>query len=53
MDKGERGLRVLEEGREQKLPGLLHAGDIELCSESEENLLVMIGKGCTRGMKGM
>ena len=34
---GRRGVRFQEEGRECRLPGLLNAVDLVLCSESEGN----------------
>ena len=40
---GENGLRFLEEGREWRLPGLLYAGDLVLCGESERDLKVIVG----------
>ena len=37
------GVRYLEEWREWRLPGLLYADELVLCSESEENLRVIDG----------
>ena len=47
------GIRFLEEGRELRLPGLLYADDLFLCSKLEENLKVMVGnfvEVCRRGL---
>ena len=33
-----------EEGREWRLPGLLHANDLILCGESEGDLRAMVGR---------
>ena len=33
---GRKGVRFIEQGREWRLPGLLHADDLILCGESEE-----------------
>ena len=38
-----RGVRFLVDGREWRLPGLLYANDLVLCSELEEDLRVMVG----------
>ena len=35
-------MSFLEDGKEWKLPGLLYAGDLVLCGESEEDLRVMV-----------
>ena len=35
------GVRFLEEGKEWRLPGLLHADDLVLCGQSEEDLKEM------------
>ena len=43
MCMGRMGVRFLKEGREWKVPGLLYADDLVLCSESEEDLKVMVG----------
>ena len=40
-DEGENGDG--EEGSEWSLPGLLYAGDLVLCGESEEDLRAMVG----------
>ena len=37
-------VRFLEEGREWRLPGLLYAGDLVLCGESEGDLKVIVGR---------
>ena len=42
MGMGRRGVRLMEEGREWRLPGLLYADDLLLCGESEEELRVML-----------
>ena len=47
-------MRFQEEGGEWRFPGLLHADDIVLCGESEEDLRAMLGRFvevCRRGMK--
>ena len=33
-----------EEGRERRLPGLLYADDLALCSEAEDDLHAMLGR---------
>ena len=43
MGMGRRGMRFQEDGREQRLPGLLYADDLVLCDESEEDLRAMVG----------
>ena len=40
---GRKGVRLVEDGREWRLPGLLYAEDLVLCGDSEENLRVMVG----------
>ena len=40
---GRKGVRFLEEGKEWRLPGLLHADTLVLCDESEEELKAMLG----------
>ena len=40
---GRRLVRIQEEGREWRLPGLLYADDLVLCGESEEELRAMVG----------
>ena len=35
--------RILEDGREWRLPGLLYADDLALCGESEEDLRAIVG----------
>ena len=37
-------MRYLEDGREWRLPGLLYAGDLVMCEESEEELRAMVGR---------
>ena len=40
-------------GREWRLPGLLYAHDLVLCGESENDLMVMVGRFaevCRRGL---
>ena len=54
MGMGKRGVRFQEEGGEWRFPGLLHADDIVLCGESEEDLRAMLGRFvevCRRRMK--
>ena len=41
--KERRGVRFLDDGKEWTLPGLLHADDLALCGESEEDLWAMLG----------
>ena len=43
MGMGRRGVSFLEDGREWRLAGLLHADDLVLCGESEKDLRVMVG----------
>ena len=43
MGMGRRGVSFLEDGREWRLPALLYAEDLVLCSELEEDLRVMEG----------
>ena len=38
MKMGGRGVRILKERREWRLPGLLYSNDLILCGESEEDL---------------
>ena len=40
---GKRGMRFREEGREGRLPGIFYANDLVLCSESEEDLMAIVG----------
>ena len=44
MGMGRRGVRLLEDGREWTLPGILYADDLVLCGESEEDLRAMVGR---------
>ena len=44
MGMGRWGERFLEEVRELRLPGRLHADDLVLCGESEKNLRAMVGR---------
>ena len=48
-------MSFLEDGREWRLSGLLHADDLVLCGESEEDLRVMVERFAEvcrrRGMK--
>ena len=37
-------MRLQEEGREWRLPGLLYADDFVLCRESEEDLRAIVGR---------
>ena len=37
-------MRFQEEGREWRLPGLLYADDLFLCSEPEEDLRAIVGR---------
>ena len=46
MGIGRRGETFLEDGREWRVPGLLYADDLVLCSESEEDLRMMVGRVC-------
>ena len=39
-----REVRILEDGREWRLPSLLYAGDLVLCGKSEEDLRAMVGQ---------
>ena len=39
-----RGVSFLENGREWRLPDLLHANDLGLYGESEEGLRMMVGQ---------
>ena len=43
MGMGRRGVRLLEDRREWRLPGLLYADDLVLCGELEEDLRAMVG----------
>ena len=36
-------MSFLEDGKEWRLPGLLHTDELVLCGESEEDLRVMVG----------
>ena len=54
MGMGRRGVRFLEADRKCRLLGLLHAGDLVLCGESEEDLRAMVVsfvEVCRRGLK--
>ena len=54
MGMGRMVLRFQEEGREWRLPCLLYADELVLCSESEEDLREMEGhffEVCKRSMK--
>ena len=42
MGKGRRGVCFMEDGREWRLPDFLHADDLVLCGESEEDLRAMV-----------
>ena len=48
-------MRFLEDGRERRLPGLLHADDLVLCNVSEEAMPVIGGRFAevcrSRGLK--
>ena len=44
MGVGRRGVRLLEEGKEWRLSGLLYAGNLVLCAESKEELRAMVGR---------
>ena len=44
MGMGRRGVRLLENGGNRRLPGLLYTDDLVLCGESEEKLRVMVGR---------
>ena len=41
---GRRGVSSLEDGREWRLLGPLHADDLIICGEPEEDLRVMVGR---------
>ena len=41
---GRRGVRLLEQGREWRLPDLLYADDLVLYGESKEDLKVIMGR---------
>ena len=43
MGIGRRGVRLLENGREWRLPGPSYADDLVLSGESEEDLREMVG----------
>ena len=43
MGMGGRRVSFLEDGREWRFPGCLYADNLVLCSESEEDLRVMVG----------
>ena len=42
MGMRKRGVRFQEEGREGRLIGLLHAEDLVMCGESEEDLMAIM-----------
>ena len=42
MGMGRRGASFLEDGREWRVPSVLYADDLVLCSESEEYLRGMV-----------
>ena len=42
MEMRRRRVRLLEDGREWRLPGLLYANDLVLCGELEEELRAMV-----------
>ena len=44
MGIGRKGVRFHEGGREGRLLGLLHADDLVLCGESEEDLRAIMGR---------
>ena len=44
MEMGRNGVRLQEEGREWRLPGLLYVDDLVLCGESEEDLRAIVGR---------
>ena len=44
MGLWKRGVRFMGDGREWIFPGLLYAGDLVLCGESEEDLRAMLGR---------
>ena len=43
MGMGKRGMRLLENGREWRLLGLLYADDLVLCGVSVEELKAIVG----------
>ena len=44
IEMGRRGVRLMEEGREWRLPQLLYADNLVLCRESEDHLRIMVGR---------
>ena len=44
MGMGRKGVRFQEEGTEWRLPGLLYADDLVLCSELEKDLKAIVGR---------
>ena len=44
MGIGRRRVRFQKDGREWRLPGLLHADDLVLCGELEENLRAIVDR---------
>ena len=44
MGMGRMGVEFLEEERGWRVPGLLHADDLILCGDSEEDQKVMVGR---------
>ena len=44
MGMGRRGVSFLEDTREWRWPGLLHADDLVICGESEKDLRVMVAR---------
>ena len=54
MGIGRRGVRFLKDEKEWRIPGLLYADDLVLCSESEEDLREMVKQFvevCWKGLK--
>ena len=50
---GRRGVRILEEGREWRLLGLLYADDLVLVGESEGNLRAMVRRFVEMWRRGL
>ena len=44
MGMGRMGVRLPEEGREWRLPGIFYANELDLCGKLEDDLNVMVGK---------
>ena len=44
MGMGRRGVSLMEDEREWRLPSLFYADDLVLCDEWEEDLRMMVGR---------